>query len=364
MSEEITRKIALFTETACASHYELTRYTKDRLSSEKRRKVEEHLADCEFCSDALEGYELIEKHRLANKMIAELNDHIRERMGMKSMQVLSLYSKEIAIGAIGLFIIVAGAVIISNLSFEDAKEMTQRKQATIPEETIQPETPPTPREQASVPENNTDSSSNENTLLSDTNKALITEDTKENNKIEIRVRRKDGASEKPETNTNYIDPNKSVNYSGGFIENRKGFKLQQQKASSSPKEAEPASESKQKTSNPAPAKLQNFDPDKTYTNPEIKPGFPGGKAALDEYMFFNKEYPKKAREDKVQGTVIVGFVVDKDGKLDDISIIKGVDKLLDKEALKLVKDMPQWVPAKQNGVPVAARHSISVEFTP
>ena len=94
------------------------------------------------------------------------------------------------------------------------------------------------------------------------------------------------------------------------------------------------------------------------------PEFPGGQQALSTYFVRNLRYPVIAQESGIQGTAVCEFVVETDGTLTDIKISKSTgDKSLDKEALRLVKSMPKWNPAKSNGQPVRVKTSIPVKFS-
>ena len=80
--------------------------------------------------------------------------------------------------------------------------------------------------------------------------------------------------------------------------------------------------------------------------------FPGGQTALMKWLSNNVRYPESAQQNDIQGRVVVRFVVEKDGSIGAATIVKGVDKDLDREALRVVKKMPRWQPGKNNGVAV------------
>ena len=90
--------------------------------------------------------------------------------------------------------------------------------------------------------------------------------------------------------------------------------------------------------------------------------FPGGQAALMKWLSTNVRYPESAQQNDVQGRVIVKFVVEKDGSIGAATILKGVDKDLDREALRVVKKMPKWQPGKNNGVAVRSYFNLPVTF--
>lgn len=95
---------------------------------------------------------------------------------------------------------------------------------------------------------------------------------------------------------------------------------------------------------------------------EQMPSFPGGNAALMKYLSENVRYPVVAQENGVQGRVVVSFVVEKDGHITDVKVVRSVDPSLDKEAARVVKSMPSWIPGKQNGSAVRVKYNVPVSF--
>jgi len=97
-------------------------------------------------------------------------------------------------------------------------------------------------------------------------------------------------------------------------------------------------------------------------NPEVMPQFPGGEAALKKYIDNSKDYPKRALEKGIIGTVYVEFIISKSGKVKDAKIARGVDPDLNKEALRVVNTLPLWKPGRENGKPVDVTYTVPVEF--
>ena len=95
---------------------------------------------------------------------------------------------------------------------------------------------------------------------------------------------------------------------------------------------------------------------------EQMPSFPGGNAALMKYLSENVKYPVVAQENGVQGRVVVSFVVEKDGHITDVKVVRSVDPSLDKEAARVVRSMPSWIPGKQNGSAVRVKYNVPVSF--
>lgn len=96
---------------------------------------------------------------------------------------------------------------------------------------------------------------------------------------------------------------------------------------------------------------------------EDKPEFSdGGAAGLMRYLSTNIKYPTIPQENGVQGKVTVQFVVNKDGSIVDVKVLRGVDPYLDREALRVISSMPKWKPGKQRGVPVRCKFTVPVTF--
>ena len=95
---------------------------------------------------------------------------------------------------------------------------------------------------------------------------------------------------------------------------------------------------------------------------ENMPDFPGGQAALMQYLAKNIKYPTIAQENGTQGRVTCQFVVGADGRVRDVNVLRGVDPYLDKEAVRVIMSMPKWIPGKQNGKAVSVKYTIPVVF--
>ena len=107
------------------------------------------------------------------------------------------------------------------------------------------------------------------------------------------------------------------------------------------------------------------DPDegKVFMIVEEMPTFPGGEEKMLQYIREHVKYPAIARENNIQGRVYVTFVVDKDGKIRDAKIVRGIGGGCDEEALRVVNSMPDWKPGRQNGRNVQVQFNLPVNFT-
>ena len=107
---------------------------------------------------------------------------------------------------------------------------------------------------------------------------------------------------------------------------------------------------------------EDEDIDYVYKIVEKKAEFPGGQRKLMEYLKKNVKYPKLALDKSIEGRVLVKFTIKKDGTIDDIRVIKGVDSILDEEAIRMVKNMPKWIPAQHNGKDVNSTFMLPISF--
>ena len=104
------------------------------------------------------------------------------------------------------------------------------------------------------------------------------------------------------------------------------------------------------------------EPEQVFTAVEQNPQFPGGDAALMKFLHSNINYPQVAMENGVQGKVIVQFVVTKTGKVGEVKVIRSVDRDLDKEAIRVCKSLPDFIPGKMNGQAVNVWYTLPVTF--
>ena len=102
--------------------------------------------------------------------------------------------------------------------------------------------------------------------------------------------------------------------------------------------------------------------EKTYNSVEQMPEFPGGEAALMQYLMNHVHYPANAAKNKIEGRVIVQFVIKKTGEIGEVKVIRSVDEELDAEAVRVVKTLPNFIPGRQNGKPVAVWYTLPISF--
>ncbi len=114
---------------------------------------------------------------------------------------------------------------------------------------------------------------------------------------------------------------------------------------------------------PVEAPVEEEEEEVVFVVVETMPEFPGGQQALFKYLSENVKYPVIAQENGIQGRVICQFVVNKDGAIVDVEVVRsGGDPSLDKEAVRVIKSMPKWNPGKQRGKAVRVKYTVPVNF--
>ena len=101
---------------------------------------------------------------------------------------------------------------------------------------------------------------------------------------------------------------------------------------------------------------------KIYDVVEQPPSFPGGQRALLAWLSNNIQYPSEAENDGIQGRVVVSYIVEPDGSINNVQVVRHVDPLLDNEAVRVVKAMPRWIPGVQDGHGVRVKYNLPVTF--
>lgn len=113
---------------------------------------------------------------------------------------------------------------------------------------------------------------------------------------------------------------------------------------------------------PAPVVAEESDEDKIFYAVEQQAEFPGGLQAMMKFLQKNIKYPASAKRMGIEGRVFVKFIVDKEGGISNMEIVKGINADLDKEAMRVIKLMPPWKPGKQNGRAVKSQFVLPVYF--
>ena len=112
----------------------------------------------------------------------------------------------------------------------------------------------------------------------------------------------------------------------------------------------------------AMAQSKKIANDKVLEKAEVMPQFPGGDQAMMKFVSENVQYPEEAKEKEISGRVMVGFIVEKDGSISDVKVVKGIGGGCNEEAVRVVKAMPKWKPGKEKGKPVRVHFTMPFTF--
>jgi TonB family protein len=104
------------------------------------------------------------------------------------------------------------------------------------------------------------------------------------------------------------------------------------------------------------------DPNKVYDVVSQMPSYHGGMTALMDFLAKHTKYPEEAKAKGIKGRVIVTFIVERDGSITDIEVVKSVEKSLDEEAIRVIKSMPKWKPGRENNTKVRCKYTLPVTF--
>ncbi len=107
---------------------------------------------------------------------------------------------------------------------------------------------------------------------------------------------------------------------------------------------------------------EEIEEEEVFKSVEEQPEFPGGVAKLLEYVQKNLKYPMMARESDIQGRVFVGFIVEKDGSITNVQVLRGIGGGCDEEAVRVVQSLPKFKPGKQRGNPVRVQYTLPIVF--
>ena len=111
-----------------------------------------------------------------------------------------------------------------------------------------------------------------------------------------------------------------------------------------------------------PVQIMEKDPDTVYQIVEKMPQYRGGEEAMMKYVADNIKYPQEAKDKNISGRVFVSFVIEKDGSVNEVKVLRGIGGGCDEEAVRVIKAMPKWKPGMQKGKPVRVNYQIPINF--
>lgn len=322
-------------------------YLHNELPDFEKRAFEKLLNEDPFLQDALAGLKMqTTKQNL--KTFKKIEADIDIITGERKPQIITLHVRNIAVAAMLLVFLTATFLIINQLNKTEQQKIASIQAEKYPEpeqknqliDSILPNRSTNPGEQnnISTPAEQSGQATNEENISAPVMRSEETKTNKESFQREIVVQESDEVIFEDEALDDHIKETDAV--SKKSFENTK-----QEKSTVQEGAAMPTTEN---------ASL--------YITVEQMPEFPGGEAALYTFLANNIKYPDEAKEQKVEGTVYVKFLVNKKGKISDVQIVKGIGAGCDTEAERVVKKMPDWNPGMQEGKTVDVYYTLPVKF--
>ncbi len=391
------KNIDLFSDTDCLSLDVMQAYTAHKLGAKERLQVEKHLVDCEICSDAIEGFALMSTGSSINKRVNKINSRIDV---LTTKSDAPLWKKEYlsyAAAVVGI-LLVCSTLYISIRSFVNTdKLISQETTLTKPDLPMKEEHNKTLeksfKEQTGIAEKPT--AKKDGAIIEDKEiatmpkitdvvepakeaKALamtsepqsiqtanipdamnIVSEEEEEEEAEIIIAQSQGqisAGAFSGSNSQQMESSRSK--TSGNNRKAKGNQAVSKAAS-----IDNAMESNMGFTNDETGFiLEEAEEEEIYSVVEVPPSYIGGEEKLMEYLSTNISYPNKAKEEMIEGIVYIAFIVNKDGSISDVKILKSLESSCDKEALRVVKDMPNWIPGKMKNKEVPVQYNLPIKF--
>ena len=393
MNRDIKNK-HLFTNSNCLSEKTFFDYIDNKQTVSERNTVEKHLLHCELCSDAMDGLELVK----SRKKIAETHTAVSEKIydAKKGGRIINLnFKTQLAVAASLLLLL--GSVWFFKNNINNEKIVADKLEKPEPVSAPHVETPlPYPAEnkqennlndndiikeetnkisrkekksgfsknsQANVKNDNTQPETQFIAGSNQTDDIIITSNEGNNNTISAAPTATEGKiNEEESAKKSYEKAAGKVKREDEFAKNKSTEPRSYSTKTALTQDAEGDLEIQALSISENKAK--NIK-EKLYSAVvEQMPAFPGGEKAMEKFIEKNLVYPASAKKNSMEGKVYATFVVEKDGTLSDIKLLRGINGCedCDKEAIRVIKLMPSWNPGKQNGKLVRVQYNLPLKF--
>jgi protein TonB len=339
----------------------MARYLKGELTPAEKTLVEKHLESSAFDREALEGLSGMQDSEMTSDVAslqAMIHKKARDRRALRSRKVKYYWAA--AAGLLAVLSITTVLLFTFRNTIQPEQLALANQDTLIPEE-IAPIDLPAGRDtlralpdeeeinEKAIPEE-------DNTLLDDDEEAELDEKasrppvTMQINMVEDDIEVHDEfAIESRQTEVPPVIGGVAAKDEAGGLaggkERRANYTIQAEQVMKMPEEEEYDEENQ------------------LFMVVESMPEFPGGEKALQEYLKDNLQYPESAKEAGIQGRVFVTFVVESDGTIRDVKVLRGIGGGCDEEAVRVVKEMPEWKPGMQRGKPVRVQYNLPIKFT-
>jgi protein TonB len=348
-----SHKDILFLSSGCLSPEALEKYAGKQLSAEEIKLVDAHLASCVLCRDAAEGASQIPDFAAHSSLI---NERLRSRFRyIPGRHRKNPPLSNFLLPAAASVIVLVGIIAWFHYFYPEKQELA------IVTDSIPVQLDDVQLQQKAEPVTASSETKEAATIGgvlnrdSDQSMEITPEETVA---VPIEGKQKDLPEDIPEKSDLLEETEKESVYAAevevtGETETQIAM---EEKARAGTKELNTGFAKKSAT-----ATRQIESADKGFTAVDQEPEFPGGMDSLLVFLFNKLDYPKEV-EQKIDTTVIASFIVSKKGKIKDIEIVRSAGKAFDDEVIRVIKLMPDWIPAKQEGKPIAAKYNLPIRF--
>lgn len=399
MTKPNDNPITLFTASGCLTAEALERYVSGGLPAGDTDRLKAHLADCEFCSVALEGIMEWQKQNTVteyhpdapkhqrttadvnhNKNFSHRMERVNERLHdrVKFHQEVATEKEKRRVLSVPSWLAVAASIVLfagiylilqhNKPSSESVATEQSGNKTSIPIPALAPDSSATLNQPVVVAENRPakKQSASQKGTVPVTVEIISDFDVVE---TEAEVSGFVSVEQAPFPLAESLKPVLGIAVNPETISANKMQEAWNMMSDKESKQAAPSTATVYRTNNapisvPSAAKEEISEEESAiFMVVEESPAFPGGADKLNRYLSENLHYPSEARENAISGTVFVRFVVDQTGKITNAEVIRGIGGGCDEEALRVVKGMPRWKPGKQRGKPVKTVFNLPVRFS-
>jgi len=391
----------LFNPSGCLSPEGMERYLADSLSAPERELASGHIAQCGLCRDALEGLAAARKDHDLNRTLSDINARIAEKYGitdsLPSTWPRPRFKRTYYRAAAATLLVLVGLtwLLNSTLLRNEQDRVGQVMEVTVKEvppvptarpgsEVSKPQTEPdalepvvgkevanteqeervkeTGREKL-IPE--TAQPENDAITAGESLEEFMTEEESGTGILQDEIRYQDIASTLP---VEYylaeviVSRPPEITSPGNARESLRTAKTASPQRESIRQEAVQPVKRRIPDAKAKPGKKASSVKGHFFKPVESMPAFPGGYDALVRYLSTHLNYPEKARKEGITGRVLLTFIIDGTGQPVDITVVSGIGGGCDEEAARVIRSMPKWEPARQNGQPVPVRFTLPVSF--
>jgi len=333
--------ISLFTESGCLTIEAMKGLQSSSLDITNKENALKHLEECELCNDAYDGFKLVNDPEKIDDIVTEINYNLQNKL--KPSETIPIRPNRhigiIAYTAAASIIILLGLFFLLNRDKKTDESFAQQAISIVIKESI-PDVP--------VP---------------DTNRKQRSESG--NPSIESERKSKPVGFKEEDTEDTFLsDKYESKEF---FLE---AIVVSTRKTLNQQANTRYISVDKTDTENSQIERVVKIDEEATITEEtetiftvvEELPEFPEGYEKLSKYLRSNLKYPRNARENEIEGKVFVSFIVEENGNISEVNILRGIGGGCDEEAKRVIESMPDWIPGKQRGKAVKVQFNMPIVF--